>query len=56
MDKDRRIAQLETLLLDAWGLLDHYTSGRPDNWDGTTRTQALATIRDIKKALGHERT
>lgn len=35
---------------DVRAMLEHYVSGRSDNWDGTTLTQAKATLRDYKKA------
>jgi len=38
-------------LIDIAGMLEHYTSGRPDNWDGSTKRQALATIREAKALI-----
>ncbi len=33
------------------GMLEHYVSGRADNWDGSTRTQALVTIKQANQIL-----
>ena len=33
------------LIIDLKSLLEHYVSGRTDNWDGTTKTQAVTTLR-----------
>lgn len=39
------------LLIDAVALLDHYASGRADNWDGSTRNATRVTIREIRAAI-----
>lgn len=38
-------------LIDAVAMLEHYASGKPGNWDGSTKGQALATIREGKAAI-----
>lgn len=38
-------------LIDAVAMLEHYTSGRPDNWDGSTKRQAQVLIREISALL-----
>lgn len=43
--------KLAAALQDALGMLDHYISGRPDNWDGSTAGQTRSTIRDGRAAL-----
>jgi hypothetical protein len=39
------------VICDLTSLLEHYVSGRPDNWDGSTRTQALVTIKQANQIL-----
>ena len=39
------------VIVDLKGMLEHYVSGRADNWDGSTRTQALVTIQQANKIL-----
>jgi len=39
------------VIVDLKGMLEHYVSGRADNWDGSTRTQALVTIKQANKIL-----
>ena len=39
------------VISDLKSLLEHYVSGRPDNWDGSTRTQALVTIKQANQIL-----
>ena len=39
------------VIVDLAFLLEHYVSGRSDNWDGSTRTQALVTIQQANKIL-----
>ena len=39
------------VIVDLAFLLEHYVSGRADNWDGSTRTQALVTIQQANKIL-----
>ena len=53
--QDQRRAALETLLLDAQAMLQHYTSNRPDNWDGSTKTQALVLIAQIATTLEEQK-
>lgn len=53
--QDHRRAALEALLIDAKALLDHYAHGRPDNWDGSTRRQALVTLAQIEAALEEQK-
>ena len=36
------------LIIDLKALLEHYLSGRSGNWDGTTKTQAMVTLRKAK--------
>ena len=43
--------ELLEALIDTLGMLDHYQSGRADNWDGSTKGQALSTIRDARAAI-----
>lgn len=38
-------------LIDATAMLEHYASGKRDNWDGSTKGQALATIREGQAAI-----
>ena len=40
------------LIIDLKGMLEHYVSGRPNNWDGTTKKQALAVIAEANRYLG----
>lgn len=42
---------LRAALIDALALLEHYAEGRPLNWDGSTKRQALATVRQGRDAL-----
>jgi len=39
------------VIVDLKALLEHYVSGRADNWDGSTRTQALVTIKQANQIL-----
>ena len=39
------------VIVDLAFLLEHYVSGRADNWDGSTRTQALVTIKEANRLL-----
>ena len=39
------IETLLTALIDTSALLEHYAQGRPLNWDGSTKQQALAQLR-----------
>jgi hypothetical protein len=39
------------LIIDLKALLEHYLSGKPDNWDNTTKTQAMVTLRKAKAFL-----
>lgn len=41
----------DALICDLKGLLEHYVSGRPDCTGGTTRTQAMATLREAAAYL-----
>lgn len=48
--------QLLGALIDAAGMLEHYASGRrPNNWDGSTRTQTLSTLRDCQAVIAAAR-
>lgn len=38
-------------LIDAVAMLKHYISGRPDNWDGSTKRQTQVLIREISVLL-----
>jgi len=42
------------LIIDLKSLLEHYVSGRADNWDGSTRHQANVTLRKAKAYLDSE--
>lgn len=42
-------------LTDALGMLDHYMSGRADNWDGSTKGQARSTLVDGRAAIAKAR-
>ena len=44
-DKERAV------MVDLVAMLDHYAHGRPDNWDGSTKGQALATLREARALL-----
>lgn len=46
---------LYTALVDAIAMLEHYTSGRPDNWDGSTRRQARSVIKHAMHTLAAAR-
>lgn len=35
------------VLIDAKAMLEHWIKGRKDNWDGSTKGQARATVREI---------
>jgi len=39
------------VLTDATSQLEHYANERPRNWDGSTRTQALATIAEARQLI-----
>lgn len=39
------------VMTDLIAMLEHYTSGRPDNWDGSTKRQALVTIKEARKLM-----
>jgi hypothetical protein len=43
--------RIEDVMVDLIAMLEHYTSGRPDNWDGSTKRQALVTIREARKLM-----
>jgi hypothetical protein len=49
------IPTTESLLIDAAAMLAHYTSGRPDNWDGSTKRQAQVLIAQINSALQEQK-
>jgi hypothetical protein len=36
------------IIYDLAFLLEHYVNGRPLNWDGTTKRQVQASLRDAK--------
>ena len=43
--------QEQKIFVDLILMLDHYIEGRPDNWDGSTRSQAKSVLRDAKKII-----
>lgn len=47
MDREKLLMSL----CDMSALLEHYTSGRPDNWDGSTKRQALVAMREAKALI-----
>ena len=42
------------LIIDLVALLEHYVENRPLNWDGTTKTQSIKTIKEAKNLLKDE--
>ena len=42
---------LVAALIDCHAMLEHYASGKPHNWDGSTKTQAKVAMREAIAAL-----
>jgi len=39
------------VMTDLIAMLEHYVSGRPHNWDGSTKRQAQVTINEARKLM-----
>jgi len=48
-----QIRRMRDLLIDAHAMLQHYISGKADNWDGSTKKQAVVLVMEIASLL-HE--